>query len=154
MALSDLCADFLAFLDDDPAPHLVRQRLDAVAADAEAYSDYGYGPELDALRGLIATVQASPGQPTVLLILLCKVVQSFHDTWPDDEPAESERQALMEAMSAEVLAELSAHRVGLAPGDGWDAKAQTLLDTFASRVEKAEARIDVERRRLGTQRQS
>lgn len=59
MALSDLCADFLASLDDDPAPHLVRQRLDAMAGDAETYSDYGYGPELDALRGLIATAQAS-----------------------------------------------------------------------------------------------
>ena len=59
MALSDLCADVLAFLDDDPAPRLVRQRLDAMAADAGMYSDRGYGPELDALRGLIATAQAS-----------------------------------------------------------------------------------------------
>lgn len=154
MALSDLCADFLAFLDDDPAPHLVRQQLDAMAADAGTYSDYSYGPELDALRGLIATARASPGQSTGLLILLCEVVQSFHDTWPGDEPAESVRQALMDAMSAEVLAELSAHRAGSAPGDGWDAKAQALLDTFTNRVEKAEARIDAERRHLGTQQQS
>ena len=154
MALSDLCADFLAFLDDDPAPHLVRQRLDAMADDAGTYSDYGYGPELDALRGLIATAQANPGQSIDLLILLCKVVGSFHDTWPGDEPAESERRALMDAMSAEVLAELSAQRAAAAPGDGWDAKAQALLDTFTSRVEKAEARIDAERRQLETQRQS
>ena len=154
MALSDLCADFLAFLDDDPAPHLVRQRLDAMADDAGTYSDYGYGPELDALRGLIATAQASPGQSTDLLILLCKVVGSFHDTWPGDEPAESERQVLMGAMSTEVLAELSAHRAGAAPRDGQDAKAQALLDTFTSRVEKAEARIDAERRQLEMQRQS
>ena len=154
MALSDLCADFLAFLDDDPAPRLVKQRLDAMAADAATYSDAGYGPELDALRGLIATAQASPGQPSGLLILLCEVVRSFHDTWPGDEPAESERQALMDAMSAEVLAELSARRAGSAPGDGWDAKAQALLDTFTSRVGTTEARINAERRHLGTPRQS
>lgn len=154
MALSDLCADFLAFLDDDPAPHLVRQRLDAMAADAGTYSDRGYGPELDALHGLITAAQANPGQSIDLLILLCKVVQSFHDTWPGDEPAESERQALMDALSAEVLAGLSAHRAGTGPRNAWDAKAQALLDTFTSRVEKAEARIDAERRRLWTQRQS
>ena len=80
-ALSDLCADFLAFLDDDPAAHLVKQRLDALAADA------GYGPELDALRGPITIARAGPGQPSGLLVLLCEVVQSFHDTWPGGEPA-------------------------------------------------------------------
>lgn len=154
MALSDLCADFLAFLDDDPAPHLVKQRLDAMAVDAGTYSDAGYGPELDALRGLITMARASPGQPIGLLVLLREVVQSFHDTWPGDEPAESERQVLMDVMSAEVLAELSAHRAGAAPGDGWDAKAQALLDTFTSRVEEAETRITAERGRLGTRRQS
>lgn len=94
-----------------------------------------------------------PSQSTDLLMLLCKVVQNFHDTWPGDEPAQSERQALMDAMSTEVLAELSAHHARAAPGDGWDAKAQALLDTFASRVEKAEARIEAERRQLETQRQ-
>ena len=81
-------------------------------------------------------------------------MQSFHDTWPGDEPAESERQALMVAMIAEVLAELAAHRTGAVPGDGWAAKAQSLLDTFTSHVEKAEARIAAERGRLGTRRQS
>ena len=154
MALSDLCADFLAFLDDDPAPRLVKQRLDAMAAEAGTYSGAGYGPELDALRGLITIARAGPGQPSGLLVLMCEVVRSFHDTWPGDEPAESERQALMDALSAEVLAELSAHRAGAAPGDGWDARAQALLGMFTSRVEKAEARIAAERGRLGTRRQS
>ena len=60
----------------------------------------------------------------------------------------------MDALSAEVLAELSVHCAGTGPGNGWDAKAQALLDTFTSRAEKAEARIDAERRRLGTRRQS
>ena len=80
IALSDLCADFPAFLDDDPAPYLVKQRLDAMAADAGTYSDRGYGPELDALRGLITIARAGPGQPSGLLVLMCEVVQNFHDT--------------------------------------------------------------------------
>ena len=125
-----------------------------MAANAEAYSNNSYGPELDILRGLIATTQAGSDQSIDLLKLLCQAVRSFHDTWPGDEQAESERQALMDAVSAEVLAELSAHRAGAAPGDGWDAKAQALLDTFTSRVEKAEARIDAERKQMETQRQS
>jgi len=63
MALSDTCADFLAFLDGEPAPDLMEHRLGTMTAEIEAYSDRGYGPELEALRRLVRIARASLDRP-------------------------------------------------------------------------------------------
>jgi len=150
MALSDTCADFLAFLDEEPTPDLMEHKLDNMAAEIEAYSDRGYWPELEALRRLVTIAQASPGRPVDVLSLFCEVVQRFHDTWPDDEPAETERRTVMEAMSARILASCARSE----PGDAWHAEAQAMLRTFPDGIAEAEKRIDAERTGLRAQQQA
>jgi len=154
MALSNTCAGFLAVLDEEPAPDLMEHRLGRMAAEIEAYSDRGYGPELKALRCLIRVAQASPGQPVEVLTLFCEVVQRFHDTWPDDEPAETERRTVMEAMSARILAGIPASCERSEPGDAWHGEAQAMHRTFPDAIADGEKRIDAERTGLRAQQQA
>jgi len=82
------------------------------------------------------------------------VVQRFHDTWPDDEPAESERRTVMEAMSARILAGLPASCTRSEPEDAWDAEAQAMLRTVPDGITDAEKQIAAERTRLRAQQQA
>jgi len=154
MALSDACSDFINFMDEDPSQQSIRHELDELALEIEGYSDRGYGSELEAMRGLIAITRASSDHAIDILVLFCRVVQTFHDTWPGDEPTETEAKALMDAMSAEILARLSATGTQTGLQDAWDVEAQALLDTFANWVKATEARIIAELSRLETQQQT